>query len=390
MRSGTESMGRGLARASVNWRAAMLLGLISSTFSTIVSTLGAQRLGRDAPVDWMVVAAIPARDAALHVHPPLWAQTVGILFHQWADFSWAMVFFAVLGAWTARLSPGWIAVVALPWSLATSASEWLFLVPWLPFRQPLFTLEQPYWLGFVVHFTSALMYPLFPWLRDQVAGVRPSPHRRFTAAWAGGAGVLVLALAAIASLGAVDREPGWRGRDPAYDQGFMRRMAAHHAQGVEIASLGAERAHDRHLKALAGLMAATQSGEIRVLRAWWRSWFPDTLPPASSAECLTMPGLLTPAEIAALRSAPGDAFDPLFVRLMTRHHLGAIAMADEALGQAQDFRVRAMAQAIRHAQTGEIALMRGAGPGPASIRIGLKALLAPAGQGTRLAQEIAR
>ena len=41
----------------LNWRAAALLGLITSTFSTIVSTLGAARIGRDAAVDWMVVVA---------------------------------------------------------------------------------------------------------------------------------------------------------------------------------------------------------------------------------------------------------------------------------------------------------------------------------------------
>ncbi len=376
------------APAWVNWRAAMLLGLISSSFSTVVSTLGAQRLGRDAPVDWMVVAAIPARHLALNVHPQAWAVMVGVLFHQWADFSWALVFFGVFGRWTARLSPGQIAAVALPWSMATSASEWLFLVPWLPFRQPIFTLEQPYWLGLMVHFTSALIYPLFPWLRDHVAGVRPSRDRRFSLAWASGAAVVVVLLGAVATLGAFDREPGWAGADPAYDQAFMRRMAAHHAQGVELATLAASRAQDPHLRALAGMMAASQTGEIKVLRAWWRSWFPGALPPASATECLTMPGMLTTAQVSALRSARGAAFDPLFVRLMTQHHLGAIAMADGALGAAGDWRVRAMAHAIRHAQTGEIALMHGAGPGPASVAIGLKALLAPAGQGKRVAQEL--
>src|SRR4051812_12421437 len=37
-----QSTGQILARASLNWRAAMILGLLSSTFSTAVSTLGAQ------------------------------------------------------------------------------------------------------------------------------------------------------------------------------------------------------------------------------------------------------------------------------------------------------------------------------------------------------------
>ena len=34
--------------SGINWRAAALLGLVSSTFSTIVSQLTAARIGRDA------------------------------------------------------------------------------------------------------------------------------------------------------------------------------------------------------------------------------------------------------------------------------------------------------------------------------------------------------
>jgi hypothetical protein len=46
---------------------------------------------------------------------------VGIAFHQWADFSWALVFFGVFGKWTANRPPAWLAVVAVPWGVLTSA-----------------------------------------------------------------------------------------------------------------------------------------------------------------------------------------------------------------------------------------------------------------------------
>ena len=52
-----------------NWRAAVLLGLISSSYSTLVSQLAAGRFGRDAAADWMSVAAIPARDWMLQLEP---------------------------------------------------------------------------------------------------------------------------------------------------------------------------------------------------------------------------------------------------------------------------------------------------------------------------------
>jgi hypothetical protein len=53
----------------------------------------------------------------------------------------------VFGRWTARLSPGVIALVAMPWAVLTSAFEWFLLVPIFPFAQPVFTLQQPYWIG---------------------------------------------------------------------------------------------------------------------------------------------------------------------------------------------------------------------------------------------------
>ena len=148
-----------------NWRAAAELGLVSSTFSTVVSQLAAAQLGRDPSVDWMTVAAIPMRDRALNAEPSWGANLAGILFHQWADFSWAVFFFGLLGRWTADLHPLAILLLAIPWAAFSSATEWFVLVPLLPFWQPLFTLQQPYWIGFLVHASSTAMYPLFAWLR---------------------------------------------------------------------------------------------------------------------------------------------------------------------------------------------------------------------------------
>jgi hypothetical protein len=132
------------------WRAAVYLGLLSSTFSTAVSQLSAARIGRDAAVDWMSVAAIPARDWALTAEPTVGVMAVGIAFHQWADFSWVLVFFGVFGKWTANLHPARLAGMAVPWAILTSALEWFVLVPLFPFWQPIFTLQQPYWIGLLV------------------------------------------------------------------------------------------------------------------------------------------------------------------------------------------------------------------------------------------------
>jgi hypothetical protein len=108
-------------------------------------------------------------------------------FHQWADFSWAVVFVGLLGRWTANLRPLTIPLLALPWAIFSSATEWFLLVSLFPFWQPLFTLQQPYWIGLLVHGSSAVMYPLFArlrWRRDAA----PERDVRFTDAWTIGRG----------------------------------------------------------------------------------------------------------------------------------------------------------------------------------------------------------
>jgi len=152
----------------------------------------------------------------------------------------------------------------------------------------------------------------------------------------------------------------WAGRDPSIDKTFIRHMSTHHEQGIVLASIAAERAEDPHLRALSKLMAASQTGEARLLAHWWGSWFAEPMQICSAEERAAMPGLLDAAEVDRLRSTDTQSFDRLFVELMTKHHKGAVAMADSQLRGGSDLRLRIMAQAIRHEQQGEIALMRGA------------------------------
>ncbi|MET4114133.1 uncharacterized protein (DUF305 family) [Bradyrhizobium sp. JR1.5] len=350
---------KGASRRRSRWVAAAELGLISSTFSTIVSQLFAARIGRDAAVDWLTVAAIPARDWAISAEPSWSAILAGIAFHQWADFSWALVFFGVLGRWTADLRPLTILLLALPWAVFSSSMEWFVLVPLFPFWQPLFTLQQPYWIGLLVHSSSAVMYPLFARLRWR-RGAAPARDVRFTNAWITGALALIALLGAAALFGSHGYEPPWMGRDRDADQTYIRHMTAHHAQGIALARIAAERAQDPHLRKLAMLMVASQTGENRIFETWWLSWFDTEMPDCSSDERAAMPGFLTQAEMRQVKAAPADRFDTLFVETMSKHHAGAVKMADQMWHSGGDLRLRVMAHAIRHEQQGEIALMHGA------------------------------
>ena len=342
-----------------NWLAAAQLGLVSSSFSTIVSQLFAARIGRDPWVDWMTVAAIPLRDVALSTEPTWTAVIAGIAFHQWADFSWAVVFFGLFGRWTAALSPLQIFLLAMPWAVFSSATEWFLLVPLVPFWQPLFTLQQPYWIGFLVHMTSAAMYPLFAWLRWPIGRAPTTRDVVIAKAWRMGGIAVAGVLGAIALVSQLGWEWPWTGGDREADQTYIRHMTTHHAQGIELAALGARRAGDPHLKALTKLMVASQAGENRIFDAWWMAWFGFPMPDCTAQERSDMPGYLTPVQMQQARSAMPDRFDEVFIRLMTIHHKGAVRMADQEWKSRGDPRLRIMAHAIRHEQQGEIALMEG-------------------------------
>ncbi|MEB2677248.1 DUF305 domain-containing protein [Bradyrhizobium japonicum] len=351
-------MGEGAAKEPKSrWLAADSAGLLSSTFSTLVSQLAAAQLGRDAAVDWITVAAIPGRDAMLSASPSVHAVALGIAFHQWADFSWALVFFGLFGRWTSRLAPGTLFWLAIPWAVFTSATEWFGLVPLFPFFQPIFALQQPYWIGFLVHLSSALIYPLFAWLRWPLRRAPPTSAVRFAKRWAAGA-LLVLATFGLVSV--IDGL-GWPlpilSRDVAGDQRYIRHMVTHHEQGIELAKLGQQRAQDPHLRALAALMVASQQGENRIFDRWWRGWFSEPMALCSSEERAAMPGYLTSAQMADARNAVDGEFDAVVIRLMSLHHAGAVQMADNQWHSSGDPRLRLMAHAIRHEQQGEIALM---------------------------------
>jgi hypothetical protein len=220
------------------WLAAAQVGLVSSTFSTLLSQVTASQLGRDALVDWMTVAAIPARDGIISSDPTSAAIAIGIAFHQWADFSWALVFFGLLGQWTERLSPLALAALAIPWALLTSASEWFVLVPLFPFWQPIFTLQQPYWIGFLVHLSSAMMYPLFAWLRWPIGHAPPTNAVRFAHRWALGAARVLVVSSAMGAAQSISVSLPIVSSSPENDRRYMRHMVAHHDQGIELARLG--------------------------------------------------------------------------------------------------------------------------------------------------------
>jgi uncharacterized protein (DUF305 family) len=144
------------------------------------------------------------------------------------------------------------------------------------------------------------------------------------------------------------------------DVRFMQGMIAHHAQAVVMSRLAERaRAGARVLK-LARKIDLSQAGEIVLMQDWLRAhgqFVPDT----SSWRGMTMPGMLTTADLEALARARGPQFDRLFLQQMIRHHQGALRMVADLFATpraAQDVDLNVFANDVESVQTAEIGLMR--------------------------------
>ncbi|WP_203980026.1 DUF305 domain-containing protein [Planotetraspora silvatica] len=156
-------------------------------------------------------------------------------------------------------------------------------------------------------------------------------------------------------------EPGERigeseARAGAGDVRFAELMIPHHRQALEMAALAADRAAEPLVRAIAERITTGQGPEIAVMTSWLESL--GRAAPERHDHGEAGYGMATLEELNRLRSARGAAFDGLFLRLMIRHHEGAITMAAEELGKGSDRAMRKMAQDVMSGQQIEIARMR--------------------------------
>lgn len=144
------------------------------------------------------------------------------------------------------------------------------------------------------------------------------------------------------------------------DTAFLRDMMIHHSQAIQMSQWAASRATDKSVRALAERIRVGQQPEIdamaTVLRGWGQA-VPD-LAHAHHLDHSGMPGMASPAQLAALSKASGKAFDKMFLELMIRHHQGAVTMSKNVAVKGQDLRTGEMAQEIGVTQTKEILVMR--------------------------------
>ena len=163
------------------------------------------------------------------------------------------------------------------------------------------------------------------------------------------------------------------------DVEFMQGMIHHHAQAVEMVDLIEDRTKNKDVRLIGAKIAQSQTDEMNFMRRWLTQRGEPTemqmhaAPSASEhpahghqpAKVGTdehlMPGMLTKAQMEALRNAKGGEFDRLFLTGMIQHHNGALVMVDELFktaGSGQDAELFSFATDVDTGQRAEIRSMQ--------------------------------
>ncbi|WP_046502555.1 DUF305 domain-containing protein [Streptomyces odonnellii] len=145
----------------------------------------------------------------------------------------------------------------------------------------------------------------------------------------------------------------------AADTAFAQSMIPHHQQAVEMADLAATRASAAEVMTLAAEIKKAQDPEIKTLSGWLKGWGEQI--PAAGADHSGhgMAGMMGEDDMSALESASGAEFDTAFLKLMVKHHEGAVTMSKTEQSQGANPAAKDLAGRIVTAQSAEITRMNG-------------------------------
>ncbi len=143
------------------------------------------------------------------------------------------------------------------------------------------------------------------------------------------------------------------------DTAFMQGMIIHHTQAVEMTALVPSRTENKQIRALGARISSSQSDEMRLMQRWLAARGKPTA--MAMGGMALMPGMLTRAQMDALREARGARFDQLFLSGMIQHHGGALSMVDTLFrspGAGQDADLFNFATDADNTQRAEIRIMQ--------------------------------
>jgi uncharacterized protein (DUF305 family) len=153
------------------------------------------------------------------------------------------------------------------------------------------------------------------------------------------------------------------------DVDFMQGMIMHHSQAVEMTALIQSHTENSGIRSLGARISLSQSEEIKFMKRWLIArgeadsmtmpGMPDM--DRSGKPMQSMPGMLTPEQMSALRHARGAEFDQLFLTGMIQHHNGALIMVKDLFdtpGAGQDADLFDFATDADNTQRAEIRIMQ--------------------------------
>ena len=136
---------------------------------------------------------------------------------------------------------------------------------------------------------------------------------------------------------------------------FAQMMIPHHEQAIELADIALDPTlmASEQVKTLASQIKLAQDPEIDLMTQWLTDW-DQPLMDMSEEHDMSMDGMLSVDEIAALGELTGAEFDQAWATAMIAHHKGAIKMADTVKAEGESALVQELADAIIQAQKSEI------------------------------------
>ena len=147
----------------------------------------------------------------------------------------------------------------------------------------------------------------------------------------------------------------------AADVAFATDMIPHHAQALAMARTALSRATNPTVKQLAQMIENEQTPEISAMSGWLKGWnepVPSTSTGSMNMGGMSMPGMMSDADMTKLDSATGATFDKLFLTQMITHHTGALTMANTELSSGQNTDAKTLARSIIAGQSKEITEMK--------------------------------
>lgn len=148
------------------------------------------------------------------------------------------------------------------------------------------------------------------------------------------------------------QQPAPAGSVNATDLAWLQLMIAMDERVLPLLDVGASRGHAPAVRQLAGKLRDAHVTELARLR----SAGPAADNPHAGHD---MPGMVTAAELARLRSARGPTFDALFTDHLGAHLRQSLSVTRSEQLYGADSRVKALAAAIERTRLTQLPLLRG-------------------------------